>query len=313
VNGKVIGMVFSQLNGTQNIGYIIPSEEIEIFIKAVSNGSYEGKPSLFGEYQMLGNSTLRSYLKLDKSVGGIIVRKAESDDSSYPIKKWDVITKIGDAPIDNSGTVELNDNVRVFFKYMVQKFAKDGKIPMTIMRDGKEIKINAPILSHSLAIPEMNGNYPSFFIYGPLVFTPATMEFITQATSGQRGANYMQMLSAAGSSLVSRMGSEARYNGEQVVVVPCPLFPNQVANGYGNPAFSVVKSVNGIPVKNLEHLVQILRDSKDEFISFEFDLRNSQAIILRRKDVSAATEEILMDNDIRSQGSADMLSIWNNK
>ena len=38
-----------------------------------------------------------------------------------------MLTKIGDTPIDDQGMVRLND-LRVNYKYMVQKIARDGKI-----------------------------------------------------------------------------------------------------------------------------------------------------------------------------------------
>ena len=86
VDGKMIGLVFSYLNGTQNIGYIIPSEEIEMFLKSIAEGHYTSKPSLFGEFQSLANTTQRSFLKLDKTTEGIIVEKPDNDDPAYPLK-----------------------------------------------------------------------------------------------------------------------------------------------------------------------------------------------------------------------------------
>ena len=314
VDGKMIGLAFSYLGGTQNIGYIIPSEEIELFLNDLADGHYDGKPLLFGEFQSLANSTQRSFLKLGPSTEGIIVEKPDSDDPAYPLKKWDIITRIGDVPLDNMGTIKLNDDVRVSFKYLVQKLATNGVVPLTIIRDRKELKVNVPVPSaRPVVIPTLGGAYPSYFIYGPIVFTTATLELVSQVMQGQRGGSLMGILSLSASSLVRRMGDQPDFAGEQLVVVPCPLFPNQLSEGYSDPSFQVVKSVNGIPIKNLAHLVQVLRDAKSDYITIEFDVRNSQIIVLRRADVDSATQEILTDNDIRSQGSPDVLSIWNSK
>jgi len=314
VDNQMIGLAFSYLGGTQNIGYIIPSEEIELFLKSIADGQYAGKPSLFGEFQSLANATQRSFLKLDPTTEGIIVEKPDNDDPAYPVKKWDVITHIGDVPLDSMGTIKLNDDVRLSFKYLIQKLATNGMVPFTLLRDGKELKEEVPVpSSHPVAIFSLNGTYPSYFIYGPIVFTPATMEFVSQAMQGQHGGNVMGILSYAASSLVRRLGDKPDFEDEQLVVVPCPLFPNRLSAGYSDSSFQVVKSVNGIPIKNLAHLVQVLRDAKSEYITIEFDVRNSQIIVLRRADVNSATEEILTDNDIRSQGSLDMVTIWNAK
>lgn len=314
VDGKMVGLAFSYLGGTQNIGYIIPSEEIELFLNDIADGHYDGKPSLFGEFQSLANSTQRSFLNLDQSTEGIIVEIPDSDDPAYPLKKWDVITHIGDVPLDSMGTIKLNDDVRVSFKYMVQKLATNGVVPLIITRQGKQLKINVPVpSSRPVVIPSLSGTYPSYFIYGPIVFTPATMEFISQAMQGPRGGSLMGILSYSASSLVRRMGDKPNFEGEQLVVVSSPLFPNQLSVGYSDPSFQVVKSVNGIPIKNLAHLVQVLRDATSDYITIEFDFRNSQIIVLKRADVASATDEILTDNDIRSRGSPDMLAIWNSK
>ena len=44
VDGKLAGIVFSQLTEGQNIGYVIPNEEIDIFLADVADGAYDGKP-----------------------------------------------------------------------------------------------------------------------------------------------------------------------------------------------------------------------------------------------------------------------------
>jgi S1-C subfamily serine protease len=44
---KMIGLAFSRLGDAQNIGYIIPNEEIELFLKDIADGHYKGKPALF--------------------------------------------------------------------------------------------------------------------------------------------------------------------------------------------------------------------------------------------------------------------------
>ena len=82
---------------------------------------------------------MRAFLKLDKSVEGMVVHKPDSSDPAYPLKEWDVITKIGDTPVDDQGMIKLGANLRVRFQYLVQKIAKNGKVPLTVVRAGKEM------------------------------------------------------------------------------------------------------------------------------------------------------------------------------
>jgi hypothetical protein len=98
-----------------------------------------------------------------------------------------------------------------------------------------------------------------------------------------------------------------------LVVVSSPLFPHKLSKGYSNPSGSVVESVNGTKIRSLAHLVAVLRDLKDEFVSFEFDGLGGEGIVFPRAEAVAATDEILNDNDVRVQGSPDMMKVWEEK
>ena len=66
-------------------------------------------------------------------------------------------------------------------------------------------------------------------------------------------------------------------------------------------------------MRSLSHLVAVLRDLQDEFVTFELDNRGGEALVFSRSEAVAATEEILTDNGVRAQGSPDMLKIWQAK
>ncbi|MEO7796374.1 MAG: serine protease, partial [Opitutaceae bacterium] len=67
-----------------------------------------------------------------------------------------------------------------------------------------------------------------------------------------------------------RRGDKPAFPGEQLVVVSSPFFPHKLSTGYSNPFTRVVESVNGKHVNNLNHLVELLRDTKEEFVTIEF-------------------------------------------
>jgi len=312
VNGKMIGLAFSHLGGAQNIGYIIPCEEIELFLKDVADGRYDGKPALFDELQSLENTTLRSFLKIEKSVEGVVVNQTVSTEATYPLKAWDVITRIGDTRIDNEGMVKLGAHLRVRFMYLIQKIEKNGKVPLSVIRAGKMQTVNVPVTpDRPMLIPDLQGRYPSYFIYGPLVFSSATMQFI--GGLGKDRSSLMGLLTFLANPLITRMGDAPAFKGEELVLVASPFLPDKLTKGYSSPFAKVVKTVNDMPVKNLGHLVELLRDSRSDFIKFEFSQRGSETLVFPRKDMLSATEAILTDNGIRSQGSPDTLAVWNAK
>jgi hypothetical protein len=254
---------------------------------------------------------LRQYLKLDKSVEGAVVHRPFRSDASYPLKEWDVITRIGDYPVDNQGMVKLGPNLRVRFQYRVQQAAKNGKVPLTIVRDGKTLQVQVPVGSpRQLLIPDLNGGYPSYFVYGPIVFSRATAEYLAFMSTN---AAALSAASFNASPLVTRRGEEPDAQHEELVVVSSPFFPHKLVAGYSNRFGAVVESVNGVPVRSLRHLVALLRDLKDELVVLRFDQRYGETMVLPRKAMLEATDGILSDNGIRSQGSPDMMEVWNGK
>jgi S1-C subfamily serine protease len=314
VGDKMIGLTFSHLIGAENIGYIIPSEEIDLFLQDIADGHYDGKPMMYDALQTLENPALRSFLMLPPAVHGMVVHIPYQNDAAYPLKEWDVITKIGDTPVDDQGMIWLRDDLRVRFEYEIQHLAAHGTVPLTLVRGGKELKVSLPVSAdYPQLIPELNGAYPSYFIYGPLSFSTATKEYLGGYMRIKDAAAIISRLSALANPLVTRMANQPSFPGEGLVVISSPFFPNKLAQGYSNPLTQVVKTVNGIPVKNLNHLVEILRDSKGEFISIACDTRYAETMIFPRAQMLAATDEILTDNGVRSQGSPDTLAIWNAK
>ena len=142
---KMIGLAFAGVPSAQNIGYIIPNEEVDLFLNDIKDGKYDGKPALFDDFQTLENPSLRSFLKIDKSVKGMVLQRPAVQDSDYPLKEWDVLTHIGGTLIDNQGMVRLTEGIQVRFQYMVQKATKDGKVPLTVLRAGRALDLSVPV------------------------------------------------------------------------------------------------------------------------------------------------------------------------
>jgi S1-C subfamily serine protease len=309
---KMVGLAFSKLGGdTQNIGYIIPNEEVELFLKDIADGHYDGKPAMYDELQTLENPALREYLKLDKGVEGMVVHRPDKTDASYPLKEWDVLTRIGDIPIDNQGMIKLDKDVRVSFAYQIQHLTRDGKVPMTLVRAGKTLQIQLPVSAeHPTLLTDLHGRYPSYFIYGPLVFSTATWQFVANF---EKNVGLMRVLGAVKNPLVTRALDPPDAETEELVVVSSPFFPHKLANGYSSAAGSVVQSINGMHVHSLKHLVAVLRDLKDPFVTIEFDQKGNEALVFSRTAMLAATDEILTDNGVRAQGSPNMMEVWQAK
>jgi PDZ domain len=159
-------------------------------------------------------------------------------------------------------------------------------------------------------VPSLNGEYPPYFIYGPLVFSKATLQY-SQSAGARSG--FASALGFVHSPLVTRMGDPPDADRDELVVVSSPLFPHKLSKGYSNPSGGVVLAVNGTKIRSLAHLVAVLRDLKDEFVTIEFEGEAGEGLVFPRAETVAATEDILNDNDVRAQGSPDMLKVWQSK
>ena len=308
-DGKLVGLVFSLIQNAQNIGYLIPVEEIQLFLKDVADGVYDGKPQLSDLVQTVENDALRQRLGLPKGINGVMVAQPYQDSPGYPLQEWDVITKIGDMPIDADGKVSIRYDLRLSASYLVQKFAKNGLLPLTIYRDGRLIQVSLPVrYQRDLVIPFLMDKNPRYFIFGPFVFSQTTQDYLERL-----GNQPPPSLGRSPSPLVTRRFDKPTFENEELVVVASPLFPHRITRGYDDPNRSVLSEVNGVPVKNLRQLVEILRDSHDEQISFKFassGVLTHETMVFNRGDLMEATGKILEENGIRYPYSPDLRALW---
>jgi uncharacterized protein YeeX (DUF496 family) len=69
-----------------------------------------------------------------------------------------------------------------------------------------------------------------------------------------------------------------------------------------------IRDINGIKIKNIRHLVEVIQNSKD-YIEINFEGNFVETMIFRKADMEAATEEILTENGISFQCSNDLIDM----
>lgn len=305
VDNRVVGVVFSGMQDAQNIGYLIPVEEVRAFLDDIADGRYEGRAQLFDSMQTLENPALRAKLGLDAKTTGLMVTHPGDDDPEYPLKAWDVVDKIGDYDIDNAGMVPAGPNLRLRFGYLVPKLTTDGTVPLSIIRGGERLTVEVPASATSDDLLRwLDDAYPSYFVYGPLVFTPVYADHLEWYDRA------LEYLAERQSPIITRMKDDAAFEGEQMVMLATPLLPHRIGKGYDAGFFAVLDTVNGTKIKNLRHLVETLSGLEDEFVTLTWADQATETLVFRRADLAAATEEILEDNGIRSPASEDVRDAW---
>jgi len=308
-DGKLVGLVFSLIQNAQSIGYLIPVEEIQLFLTDIADGKYDGKPQLYDSIQTVENDALRQKLRLPAGVNGVMVTEPYRQDANYPLKEWDVITRIGDTPIDSEGKVAVRYDLRLSALYLVQKLAKNGYIDVTIFRDGKLIPMTIPVQSRrELVMPYLLNASPRYFILGPLVFSQVTQDYVERATA-QRPLPASQQ----NSPLITRRYDKPRFDGEELVIVASPMFPDRITKGYDDPERFVLSEINGHRVTSLRDLVQFLHDDREPQITLKFakaSRRTHETMVFNRAELLESTAKIIEENGIRYPYSPDLRPLW---
>jgi len=302
---KVCGVVFSGIEYAENIGYVIPASEVHLFLSDIEDGQYNGPPELHGaRFQTCENDALRAYLGLSKDQTGIVYTRP-SEDSKLLLQEWDLLDMIGQHDIDNAGMVTRDDDLRLHWRYFIRELAVDGNVPVTVIRDGKSIEIELSVSNdRDELVPFIGNNYPEYFIVGPMIFTPVRREHFMNL--------YLGYGIIDGSPVGLHINEERKMPGQEYVVLAATFLPHAITKGYevfGNPT---LKSVNGIDIDSVSHLVEVLRDNEEESFMFEFFDRSQESLIFNAEELLESTEEVLEDNSIRRQGSDRFLKIWEN-
>ncbi len=307
-DGKIVGLVFSKFSQGENIGYLVASDEVIDFLADVEDGTYDGKPHLFDDLQPTENDALRAKLGLDENTGGVMVTNPFSEDESYPLEAWDVITRIGDHELDRRGRFRLREDLQLSYRYLVANLAEQGAVRLTVLRAGETREIEVPVRTDpNFLVRPLRGGYPRYFILGPLVFSSATLDLLETL-----GGSAVGHLAVTKSPLLSRTFDRRAFDGEELVTLGPSLLPHRISQGYGQQTLAVVESVNGVHVKNLAHLVETLRDASGEYVTLDMTGRHA-SLVFRRAELLESTEGILADEGIRNQCSDDLRGIWEEK
>lgn len=305
LDGKVCGVVFSGVEYAENIGYVIPAEEVNLFLSDIEDGEYDGPPKLYGaRFQTCENDALRDFLGLSKAQTGIAYTRPDKD-SEQPLQEWDVLDRIGDYDIDNAGMVTSKDDLRLHWRYYIREHANDGKVPVTVLRDGEPVELELNVSnSRDELVPFIGNDYPEYFICGPMIFTPVRREHFFNL--------YLGYGIVDGSPVALKISDVRETPGQEYIVLAATFLPHAVTKGYevyGNPT---LKAVNGMKINSVEHLVEVLRDNEEETLKFEFFDRSQETLIFNAEELLDSTEEVLEDNSIRRQGSDRFMEIWDN-
>ncbi len=286
---KVVGVAFQGLPGLENMGFFIPLPVIDHFLNEISNEHYDGFPTAGIRVVPLQNQAYRSLLKLpDNNLGTRVDSLLPIPSTEKVLKEDDVLLRVGAFPVASDGTILYQGN-RLSAALGFQ-FAQAGEaVPLQIWRDGRQMDVSLPIYVYDAdrATGYQYGSLPRYYIYGGLVFTPLSLDYLK--TQGRAPAD-QSGIEAYYELYYRRNESPATARPEPIVlasILADPVNANVASHGS-----TPVDKINGIRIEKLDDVVRALETNTNAYDVVEF-LPNHNFEILEHGKAAEANPEIL--------------------
>eukprot|EP01083_Nonionella_stella_P061112 159332_1 len=293
VGNKVVGVAFEAIVDLENVGYIIPVPIIEHFLEDLEkHKKYTGfcMPSFF--WQDLQNTCMRESLKMKKEQHCILVSTVfELQQSFNVLKKRDVILSIDGVPIGDDGTIEYRPGERVSFSYLFSMKFSDETTKVTFLRDGKIVEsvLNMEKRIDLVAL-HLYDTKPQYYVFAGLVFVPLSRPWLVS----EYGEDWPVK---APIGMCHMALNQYPKKADQQLVILSQVIVTELNFGYQDLVNFRVRAVNGVEINNISHLIEVVEESKEEFLTF--DIGKFTTIVLDRAKGVAGTQAILESNHIR--------------
>ncbi|TVR42584.1 MAG: serine protease [Planctomycetota bacterium] len=303
--GTIAGIVMQGIGNADNIGYMVPAPVVRRFLNDVANdGQFDGWPAIDLTTQNLESPALRSYLQLAPGkTGQRVMRLHPHSVAQGIIRENDVILAIDGVDIADDGTIELRMGERTHWAWAVQRHPMGATIPFDLWRDGARITVEVTLSKdredNQLVPGQRFDVRPDFYVYGGLIFTPLTRDFL--ASWGR------EWWTRAPRNLLGYLdGIPDEGDLREEIVILMRVLPHRVNLGWHGVNNQVVEAVDGETVQSLAHLVQLVEEGEDPYVVFA--VGQGGIMVLERAEAVAALAEIAHTYRLPADRSAGLQS-----
>jgi len=286
-DGVVVGVAFQANLNLQSVGFFIPMEVIERFLRDVEDGRYDGYPELGVDSSGLENPAPRSLAGMREDETGVRIHRVYRQVSADGrLRDGDVLLSIDGRQVANDGSVADGDG-RIPYGLLVDRKQIGETVSIRVLRDGARLDFEIPLSGYPAA--ETQGHIydrpPRYFIYGGLVFVPLNRETLKTYGMEWQSLADEEMLHEF---LVRPLAEPDLMLAERVVLLRRLKHPvNADMAWYRN---QIVERVNGNPIANLEDLVDTLQNHQGKYHLIEFSNLRRIGVLDRRGAVEAHDE-----------------------
>jgi S1-C subfamily serine protease len=298
-DGALVGVAFQTLDSAVRVGHVIAAPVVEHFLQDVEDGIYDGFPGLGCVWQPLDSGAHRRYLGLpeDGSEGVLVTHVVYGSSAWSHVEPGDVILSVDGVDVGCDGTVPLREGELVEFGYVVSERQVGASLPLVIWRDGVRIAMTLPLKAPVVLVAEDRYDVdPSFYVFGGLLFAPLTRDYLRTWGESWWAVAPRDLMNLYEQGIVTPERTEP--------VVLQKVFADQSNQGYHEYASLLIKSVQGVPVKSLAHLVHLIETCTDDYLRIES--HQGACIVLDRVHAMARHEAIMERFGVPHDRSADL-------
>jgi len=295
-NGKIVGVVMQGITFSQNIGYMVPVDMIQHFLKDVADGKHDGFPKLGIMTDKIENPSLKEYYHLAEEAGGILVVDIVHNSVLKDVlKKEDIITAIDGHKIESDGTVEFRKKQYTHFKYFIDLHQYGDEVTLDVLRNGKKMTLKAtlPATSSKEKSTYAKLEYdkmPTYFMLGGYVFSPITQNLLNSSGSPVLGLRYAAT-------------KFPKKDKQELVVLLKVLASAHTRGDYGISMWHIAK-VNGKEFKDFKEFYSLVTSSKEKFVVLEDE--DGAKVVINREEALASESKLLKRYSIKANKSDDL-------
>jgi serine protease Do len=257
--GRVIGVNFAGVMSAQNVGYIIPINDIKIALKDLYKMKLLRKPQLGGLF-LASNEELMRYFK-NPIGGGYYIAKIFKNSvlEKAGILEGDVITEIDGHKLDYYGETVVNwSEDKVSLSDLLSRKTAGDKVTFVLHRKGQR-----KVISFNL---EPRFSQPIRFIYPEFERECIDYEVLGGLLIMELRVNHILIMEGC-TQLLKYASPENQYESKLIITHVLPTSAGYKLRKLIGPG-TVIDEVNGVKVGTLDELRQALQNSKNtEFIT----------------------------------------------
>jgi S1-C subfamily serine protease len=286
---RVVGVAFQGIPGLENTGFFIPPPVIEHFLKDIQDTHYDGIPQAGVRLAQLQNPAYRRLLKLpDDARGARVDGLLPIPSTEKVLKEEDVILQVGSFAVASDATILYQGN-RVSAALAFQLAQAGESIGLQIWRDGRPQEVSLPVFPYAgdRAAGYQHESPPRYFVYGGLVFTPLSLDYLRTQGRGSTDSSASELYYEL---YYRRYESPKTVRPEPIVLAA--VLADAVNANVSVRGRALVDQVNGQRIEKLEDVVRAFQTNTNAYEVIEF-LPNHILECLARADTAKANADIL--------------------